>query len=112
VRRITITYHITADPDTSGRISIFEIPGGRSFKHERTEIHFPVATYGELQLAFYRGAEKVMPYEGFWVGDNTVITDESTVEWGPNTTIELYYNNTSTTDTHEAFIVITGVLEG
>jgi len=112
VRRITVTYHITADPGASGRVAIFTVPGGRSFKHERTEVHFPVATYGELQLALYHGANKVMPYSGYWVGDNTVVVDESTAEWGPNADIVLYYKNTSTTDTHEAFIVITGVLEG
>jgi len=107
---IAVPYHIKVDPAKKGKISIYRVPGGRSFKLTELIIYFPVATYGELLLRVLHGEMPVVPEERDASGDNVALVYPCEHTFNSGSDIWLRYENTSTTDVHEAFVVLRGEL--
>ena len=109
--KITIPYHLTASAGASGYVELLTVPAGMKLTILKTQIYFPIGTYGELRLALYYGESKIAPYTGYWSGDGCMFTDEMESTWSGGDVIKLYYNNINTTETREAFLLITAELE-
>jgi len=109
--KITIPYHLTASAGDSGFETIFTVPAGKKITILKTQIKFPSGTNGELYLALYYGNTKVAPYTGYWVGDDWAFVDEMSSSYQGGDSIVLYYNNTNTTESKEAYLLITAELE-
>jgi len=112
VRRFSIVYKLTADPGASGEIVIYEVEPAYRFKTESVYIAFPAGTYGELEVAVYRGINQIAPSKGVYCGDNMVIEDEFVEDISSGERVILKYRNLNTTQVREAYIVVRGFLEG
>ena len=109
--RITIPYHLTASAGDSGFVELLTVPAGMKLTILKTQIYFPIGTYGELHLELWYGNSKVAPYTRYWSGDGCWVIDEMSSTWSGGDVIRLYYENTNTTETREAFLLITAELE-
>ena len=109
--KITIPYHITVSAGDSGFETIFTVPAGKRITILKTQIKFPSGTNGELLLALYYGNTRVSPYTNYWVGDDVLFVDEMRSTYQGGDSIVLYYRNTSTTESKEAYLLITAELE-
>jgi len=108
--RISITYHLDADPGVERDIPIYRVQGGRTLRTIQTNVSFPVGQYGELEISFYRGIRKLLPTVGVYTGDNMMITDNTPAEWGTDENVIMHYKNTNTTERRESYITIEGEL--
>jgi len=109
--RITVTYYLEASPGGKGYVTVYQVPGGRVFKLEKTEVFFPSATNFELLLALYHGIAQVAPQKDKWRGDDMTLNDKTTYTWLANEPILLGYENLNTAETKKAQLTVTGLLE-
>jgi len=109
-RPIAVPYHIKVDPGAKGKVSIYKVPGGRSFKLTEFVIRFPTGTRGELLLRIYHGEMPVTPEERDASGDDVKFEYPCEHTFGAESDIWLKYENISTTDVREAYIVLHGEL--
>jgi len=109
--RVSIHYHLTASGGADAEVSIYTVLGGYVLKNRQLNIHFPVGTYGELEIYFKSGDTQVMPSKGVYVGDNVMLTDELPAEWDAGSDVVMHYKNANATETREAYILLEGDLE-
>jgi len=109
--RISIVYHLTADRGAEGFVDVYTVDPARKLKVVKSQVGFPIGTYGELKLALYYGEMKMIPRGGHWTGDGMLLVDEMTGKWHGGDKIRLYYKNENATETREAFILILAELE-
>jgi len=107
---IAVPYHITVDPAKKGKVSIYKVPGGRSFKLTELVIRFPAGARGELLLRIYHGEIPVVPEERDASGDDVKFEYPCEHTFGAGSDVWLKYENISTTDVREAYIVLHGEL--
>jgi len=103
---ISISYHLSASPATTGTTNLYRVPGGKRLKVLCTNITFPSASDYELHVAFYRGIKKQLPTEGDYIGDDTRTHDNTIAEWGTDENVILWYKNDSTTATKDCDILL------
>jgi len=111
-KTIHIPYYLTAAAGASGTVSLYTVPGGQKLKITRIVIRFESGTDGKLQLAFKAGIKQVAPVEGkYFAGENVTLNLPADIEYYPDSSIDLYYNNTDPGSSHSATIVLVGTLE-
>lgn len=110
-KKISIAYSLTAAANANSTTTIFTVPAACTFRVTSVYIHFPAGTYYELQLRLLRGIQQIAPYSGYYVGDASVIEDEDVSDLASGDHLNVYYKNTSSTQTRQAFIIVRGVLE-
>jgi len=110
LRPIAVPYHVEVDPGKKGKVSIYTVPGAQRFKLTELVIYFPVATYGELLLRIFQGEMPAVPEERDASGDNVALVYPCDIEYLPGSHVILGYENVSTTDVHEAFVLLRGEL--
>jgi len=108
--KVTIPYHLSASPTTEAKVSIYKIPPAKRFILTKIEVAFPVGTYGELEIALYRGHMRLWPEERNVTGDDVHYVKELRWEFDSGSEILLYYKNVNTTQVRDAFIVLEGEL--
>ena len=104
--------HLSASPGESGRRTICTVPDGYRLRVEEMVVAWPACTYGELKVRLVVGEMPAIPSEGWATGDNATLRYTGVAEYGSGQPVEVAFENTSDTDTHECFIVIRGTLEG
>ena len=110
-QRFSIPYHLVASGGATGFIDIYEVKAGMKFKTESVYVSFPNGTYHELEIAIFRGAERVAPSVGTYVGDGNVIEDEFFTDYSSGEKVRLYYKNNNSTQTRECFVIVRGFIE-
>lgn len=106
------SYHLKANPGVKSRAVICTVPEGHRLVIDEMVIAWPTNTYGELKVRLLQGEMPVIPSTGWATGDNAVVRYTGYGEYGSGAKVQVAFENTSTTDVHECFIVIRGVLEG
>jgi len=109
--KITISYHLVASPGAEDKVTLFTVPDGQRLIVNTIHILFPAGVYGELELSFYYGIQRVFPKERVITGDNVLLEFDTKLVYYSGDDVILYYKNTNTTEVREAFIYLTGVLE-
>ncbi len=109
--RRSAAYTIIASPNEENTIEIYKVSPAKKFKLERVQIAFPVGSAFELQIAVYRGLEKVKPTTGVYSGDGFVIADITGVEFYSGDSVKLWYKNLSSTDIKRAIVILEGYEE-
>jgi len=111
VERKSIHYFISASPGEESFIEVYRVSAAKRFKLERVQIFFPLGTAFELEVAVYRGGEKIKPTDGTYRGDGNVMVDTTGVWFISDQTIRLWYKNLSDTDIRQATVLLEGYEE-
>jgi hypothetical protein len=108
-QKITVAVKISKSGGTEGNETIFTIPGGKVGRFGTFNVAFPSGTNDELEISFYRGLEKIVPYDGVLVGDSVNYEIEEMEDYGPDEKIICHWKNTGST-TRKAYILLEGEL--
>ena len=106
--KYSIAYVVNAAAGAEGDFTAATIVAGRKFKLEEVTFVFPSGSGFQLQLYVKRGEEKVVPNEGYVVGDNSTITIECEVEFESESSVVVHYKNTDSANAHSALVVFEG----
>jgi len=102
---------VTAGAGASGEHSLLTVTAAKKLTIKRVHIHFPAGSQYYLQIAFLRGAEQVLPNDGYLVGDDSVMTVECSLEYLSGEDVKIHYNNNDSANGHSCFILVEGVRE-
>lgn len=108
--KVSISHALTAAAGAEGDVVLYTVPAARVFTNKLTMIFFPIGDYGELEISFYYGNEKVMPKTGVYTGDGNIIDDDTDAKWYSGSEIRLHYKNNNSTETRVAYIYMRGEL--
>jgi len=111
VERKSAHLYISASPGVEEIIDAFTVSPGKKFKLERTFVFFPSGTAFELEVAVYRGHEKVKPTIGVYKGDGNSVEDKTAVWFGSGEPVKVWYKNLSTTDVRKCTVMLEGYEE-
>ena len=78
---------------------------------KRVHVHFPAGSQYYLQIALLRGAEQVLPDDGYIVGDDNVYVVNCSLEYLSGEDVKVRYSNTDAANDHRCFILVEGVRE-
>ena len=101
----SVAYELTAAAGASGEAAAYTVTPGRKFIVNNVTFVFPVGVW------IQRGTEKIIPKSGYVVGDGHRISLLANVEFEGGSTIVVGYNNTDSTNSHKALIILEGVLK-
>ena len=107
---VTITKELEVAAGSSGYLTLYTVPGGKTFRLKKTTVHFNDDCDYNLSLAIFFGVMKMVPTSGFLVGDNETIESSIEVVYPPDTDVKLYYSNTGSSTVH-ATVTLEGELE-
>jgi len=106
--RKSIHYYIEASPGAEEKVTIFTVSPGKKFKLQRVHVFFPTGTNFELEVAIFRGEEKVKPTDGVYKGDGNVFPDLTAVWYGTGEKVILWFKNLSATDVRKGSVLLEG----
>ena len=106
--KYSIAHVVNAAAGAEGDSTAATIVAGRKFKLEKVTFVFPSGSGFQLQLYVKRGEEKVVPNEGYVVGDNSTITIECEVEFESESSVVVHYKNADSANAHSALVVLEG----
>jgi len=109
--KISASLHLVASPGQEGEVELYKVPSASTLRSLSLNIHFPVGTLGDLELALRHGLFQLMPARGRYTGDGTVIVDNSDGKWWSDESVRLYFKNTNTAENREAYILLEAELE-
>ena len=110
-KKISIPYHLVADPGAEDDVVLYTVEAARKFKTKSVYLFFPIGNYMELQVRIFRGMQQIAPYKNYYTGDGNVIEDEFIEDMSSGERVILHYKNTNSTQQREAFIIVRGELE-
>ncbi|MCD6148231.1 hypothetical protein J7J18_02545 [bacterium] len=91
--------------------TIYTVPGAKTFRIKRVQLHFPVGTEGHLAIQLVVENFPILPDEGEFTGDDVTFTVESEKEVPPNSEIKIKGVNSDSSNPHSVYYVVEGVLE-
>lgn len=100
------TLGLTAAAGASDKVPIFRVPPGVKAKITKVLVSFPPGVNGELAIKIMSGIRDIAPKSGYYTGEDTVIVDTIEQEIYPDSTIDVYYVNSSSTESKSAFILV------
>ena len=100
---------VTAAAGASGEYSLLTVTAAKKLTVKRVHIHFPAGSQYYLQIVFLRGAEQVLPNDGYFVGDDSVYVVDCNLEYLSGEDVKIRYNNTDSANGHRCFILVEGV---
>ncbi|RLG35749.1 MAG: hypothetical protein DRN91_09105 [Candidatus Alkanophagales archaeon] len=106
--KYSIAYVVNAAAGAEGDFTAATIVAGRKFKLRKVTFVFPAGSGFQLQLYVKRGEEKVVPSEGYIVGDNSVVSIECEVEFESESSVVVHYKNADSANAHSALVVLEG----
>jgi len=106
-----VAYELTAAAAESGEAAAYTVTAGRKFTVNKVQFVFPVGNGFALRVWVQRGTEKIVPREGYVVGDGHCISLLANIEFEGGSSIIIGYNNTDPANSHKALIILEGVLQ-
>jgi len=106
--KYSIAHVVEAAAGAEGDSTAAKIIAGRKLKLKKVTFVFPSGSGFQLQLYVKRGEERVVPNEGYVVGDNSVVTIECDVEYEGESSIVVHYKNADTANPKSALIILEG----
>ena len=108
---VTVTKQFTVPAGSTTTGTIYTVTAGKQFKLDRVEIWFPPGSESELRVMILHGVSRVVPEEGYVVGDGETFTFKTNVVYGSQEEVKTLLMNTSSTTSHDVQITIEGVEE-
>jgi len=108
--KISIAYYLSASAGTEADVELYTVDAARKFKLNSIYIPFPAASDYELELSFYKGIKKIMPYKNTYRGDDNSFDDCLDEEFQSGERLILHYKNNNVTTIKKAFILVRGEL--
>ena len=108
---VTVTRQFTVPAGSRILDTVYTVTPGKRFRLEMAEIWFPPGTNNELRVVLLRGVSRIIPSEGYVVGDGETFTFKANVEYGSQEAVKALLINASATSPRMAQITITGVEE-
>ena len=105
---ITVAKQFTVSASTTSTETIYTVTAGKQLKLNKVEIWFPTGVNSELRVTILHGVSRVVPEEGYVVGDGETFTFKTDVVYGSQEEVKALLVNTSTTDSHMVQVVIEG----
>ncbi len=106
--KVTVSKRIEVSPNTVTEQIIYTVTPGKTLKLTKIHIYFPVGTNGELKAQILRGAEIVVPEEGFVVGDDQIFSFDTNILYGSEEQVKALLQNTNTVEARETQIILEG----
>jgi len=106
-----VAYELAAAAGESGEAYAYTVTAGRKFTVNKVQFVFPVGNGFALRVWVQRGTEKIVPKEGYVVGDGHRIPVLANIEFEGGSSIIIGYNNTDPANSHKALIIFEGVLQ-
>ena len=105
---VTVTKQFTVSANTTTTETIYTVTAGKQLKLNRVEVWFPPGSKSELRTIILHGISRVVPEEGYVVGDGETFTFKTNVVYGSQEEVKALLTNTSTTDSHMVQITLEG----
>ncbi|RLI15052.1 hypothetical protein DRO49_05685 [Candidatus Bathyarchaeota archaeon] len=105
---ITVVKQFTVSASTTSTETIYTVTAGKKLKLNKVKIWFPSGTNSELRVVILHGVERVVPEEGYLVGDGEEYSLPCQVEYGSQEEVKALLTNTSTTDSRTVQITLEG----
>jgi len=109
--KISASLHLVASPAQEGEVELYRVPAASTLRNIALNIHFPVGTLGDLELALRHGIFQLLPASGKYTGDGTSISDRSDGRWWSGESVRLHFKNANLTENREAYILLEAELE-
>jgi len=106
----SLGYKLTGAVDTSEAVEIYTVSSGE-LHITRVTVYFPTGSEGYLRVNVRRGIKNIYPTNGYLSGDNTTFVFENEEVFSSGERIVIYYSNTDTTNTHDAYFLFEGYIE-
>ena len=110
-RLVSIINTYTVAASTSQRVSIYKVGPAEKFTLKKVRIHFPTGTEHNLKVAVMYGMKQVVPEQGYFMGDDVLLEADTDFVYEPGSTIDVYMENTDTSNSHTFTIIIIGEVE-
>lgn len=101
---------ITAPPSSVAKYEICRVPVARNLVIHRVIMHFPTGSNYTLSVAFFVGEEQIIPDEGYFTGDDSLLEIPVVKTIPGNSTLYARISNADDTYDHRIHIVIIGEL--
>ena len=105
---VTVTKQFTVSAGATTTQTIYTVTSGRKFRLKKVRFWFPTGSNSELQAVILHGVEKVVPEDGYVVGDGERFEYDVDVEYGSEEAVKALLTNTSATDSHTVQITLEG----
>ena len=108
---VTVTKQFTVSAGATSTQTIYTVTAGHQLKLNKVEIWFPPGSESELKVMILHGVSRVVPEEGYVVGDGELFSYRTNVVYGSQEEVKALLTNTSSTTSHDVQITIEGVEE-
>jgi len=105
---VTVAKQFTVSASTTSTETIYTVTAGKKLKLNKVEIWFPPGSESELRVTILHGVSRVVPEEGYVVGDGETFTFKTNVVYGSQEEVKALLTNTSTTASHMVQITLEG----
>lgn len=105
---VTVTKSFTVSAGSTTTQTIYTVTSGRKLKLKKVKFWFPTGSKSELQAIILHGVEKVVPEDGYVVGDGESFEYDVNIEYGSEEAVKALLTNTSTTESHLIQITLEG----
>jgi len=105
---VSVTRQFTVGASATTTQAIYTVTPGQKFRLRTVKVWFPPGTNSELQVVILRGVEKVVPSDGYLVGDGQEFIYDVDLEYGSQEDVKAQLTNTSATASRSVQITLEG----